>query len=242
MSERTFRPCGERFSNIEVQMMTHKDARSKSISRKELGEQNRSVVYEVFQDNSKMTVSDVYEAVRARQKEKGERPLNERTIRRAIDGLHKYGFLVTVGRRENAILYAKQSSVTTASNKHLVSLGGNLVTVPEFLKTFADLEIDPFKIKVHTLSHEAAQNIRKRLLFTIISAGEPGFNEQLKMTSKDLHAYLAEVEHIANVLKTFLDSPVWYQQYRDRIAYEVRRTQQEDPELYQLAFDAIKGG
>lgn len=222
--------------------MTHKDARSKSISRTELGVQNRSIVYEVFKDGVKMTVNEVYEAVRESQKAKNERPLNERTIRRAIEGLLKGGFLVTVGRRNNAILYGKQGTAITDTDRQLISVGGKLVTVEEFLRTFADPELDPFKLKVSTLSHDATQNIRRRLLFTIISAGEPGYDQQLKLTSKDLHAYLAEVEHVANILKSFLDSPVWYQQYRDRIAYEVRRTAKEDPELYQLTFDAIKGG
>ena len=228
------------------EMTTIKDARAKPLSRAQIGIENQSFVFSLFGDGQKLTVSDVYQMAHEAKMKTGERPLNERTIRRALTGLEKAGFIITAGRQtgSSAILYAKQgtSAFEQAAGSNLIPFAGELVSVEKFLRSFADPEIKPFKLKKDVLSTEIEHNFRQLLLFAIISSGESGLDEQLKQVSKTLHSRLAEIEHIQKVLKTFLDSPVWFEQYRDRIAYEVRRVQEKDPELYQLAIDAIKGG
>jgi hypothetical protein len=225
-------------------MNVTKDSRAKPLNRTQLGLENQSFVFGLFGDGQKLTVNDVYEMAREAKTKAGERPLNERTIRRALDGLQKAGFIITVGRQNNAILYGKQgtSAFEQAEGAELIPLAGELVSVEKFMRMFADPSLEPFKVKRDTLAVDAEQHMRQMLLFAIISSGSVGLDDKLKQASKLLHSYLAEVEYIQKVLKTFIDSPVWYEQYRDRIAYEVRRVQEKDPALYQLAIDAIKGG
>jgi hypothetical protein len=220
-----------------------KDARARPGNRSKIGLENQSFVFGLFEQGQKLTVRDVYELAREKKKQNDERPLNERTIRRAIESLEETGFLITVGRHGGAVLFAKQGTSAFDNPKNeLIPLSGELVSVEKFLRTFADPSIDALKLKLDTLSVESDRNIRQMLLFAVISAGEVGLDRRLKSAAKGLYAYLDEINHIQKTLQTFIESHVWYEQYRDRIAYEVRRVQEKDPELYQLTLDAIKGG
>jgi hypothetical protein len=42
------------------------------------------------------------------------------------------------------------------------------------------------------------------------------------------------------VMRSFLDSPVWFAQYRDKIAAQIRQLQKDDIELFKLGVDYIK--
>jgi hypothetical protein len=224
---------------MEIKLPSPKDTRAMSISRSQLGLENQSLVFSVFEDGVKLTVNDVVEAVNSKLAQKGQPNLHERTVRRAIDALEKKAFIQSVGRQQTAILYAKQGTEIT-EDAALIPLPGELVSVEKFLRLFAENE-EPFRLKVPTLTQSASLHLRQQLLFAIISAGHPGYSEALKHASKNLRGYLREIEHIQAVLKTFLDSPVWYEQYRDKIGYNVRRAEQSDAELIQLCRDIIQG-
>ena len=220
-----------------------KDSRAKPIARKALGVENEGIVFSVFEDDTKLTVSDVYELVRAKKKLDGEPPLHDRTIRRALASLEKSGFIITAGKQNNSVLYAKQGTSFSSdpNGQQIIPLAGNLVTVTEFLRLFADLEVNPFKVKANVVSDRAALDIRRLMLFVVLTADSPGYNNQLKKVNRDLHAVLGEFEHAANTLRNFLNSPVWYEQYRERIAREVRQTDQTSPEIVKTARAVLTG-
>lgn len=225
-------------------MNSTKDARAKPISRTQMGIENQSFIFSLFKDGMKMTVSDVYEMARDVRVQANETPLQERTVRRCLNSLEKAGFIVTAGKQNNSMLYAKQgtSAFEQAAGANLIPFAGDIVSVEKFLRSFADPTIHPFKLKRNILSTDVEKLFNQWLLFAIISAGNVGLDEQLKQAAKGLQLYLNEVEHIQKLLSLFIDSPVWFEQYRDRIAYEVRRVQEKDADLYQLAIDVIKGG
>lgn len=221
-------------------MQAQKDSRAKPINRTQLGLENQDRVFKVFDDECKLTVRDVYETLRTTSKE--GRPLAERTVRRAIESLEGSGFLVQVGRTTaGANLYTKQSTAMVNPSNGIIPLNGELVSVEKFLRFIAESE-EPFKLKHQTLSPKTTLGLRKALLFTIITAGEAGHDENLKTVHLTVQKYIDELTYVLNLLKGFADSPVWYSTYRDRIGLGVRDTQKNDAELLQLCIDIVKGG
>lgn len=210
----------------------------KTPPRKTVGIENQELVYKLLEGGEKLTVSEIYEAISKTQE------INERTIRRAITALTKSGFVKEFGRRGNATLYGKVDSSFAGSQtgEELIPLAGNLVNVEDFLRLFADLSVDPFRVKHAVVSNKATQLMRKILLYVVMTSGETGHGDGLKTASKSLYEYAEELRYTLSLIEGFLNSPVWFQQYRDRVAYEVRRVQEKDPELFQLATDVVRNG
>lgn len=221
-------------------MSFKRDARSKPIPRATLGTETQSIVFGIFDDDSKLSVNDAYHLVVKKQISEGETPFTEQTVRRAINALTKKGFLVAIDRQSNATLYSKQSTARVA-NQGIIPLGGEPVSVETFLRLFAEHE-RPLKLKASVLNDKIHLGLRRSLLFTVISAGNVGSNAQLRETAENLQKILDELEYASKVIKNIINSPIWYDQYRDRIAYEVREVQKKDPELVQLAIALVKGG
>lgn len=204
---------------------------------------NQSLVFEIFGDDEKLTVVEISE--RVNEKLKTEDP-NERlsasTIRRAIDSLVQSNFLRTYGRQNNATLYGKLSAAFSEPDQKLINFGGELLSVEDFLRLTSDPSAKPLQLKFPVVSEQREHDIRRRLAFVIMSAGNLGYNDRLKHVEKELSNLQREFEYIANLLQGFLDGPVWYQQYRDRIGQSVRKVQEKDPDLFQLATEYMKGG
>lgn len=219
-----------------------RDARAKPIGRALLSVENQQRVFKTFEEDVKLTVGDAVELVR-KQTPEGERPLNERTIRRAINSLVINGFLVEAGRtKSGATLYSKQST-KLSDDTNIVPFGGQLVSVEHFFRLLTD-DNDPFKLKMRTdvLTPEIVMALRKMFVFVVMSSSNPGMSDALQKQNKNLHAVANELRHALNLIDGLLDSPIWFEQYRERMGYLIRRTQQNNPELYQLAVDVIKGG
>lgn len=205
---------------------------------------NQSLVFEVFEDDEKLSVAEVLARVN-RNPPDMQRPslrLGERTVRRALLALEAKGFLKVYGRQNNAIIYGKltASFAQASANEELIPYAGGLQSVGDYLRLFADPDAKPLARKVNLLSPKAETDIRKRMTYAVLMAGEPGVSEQIKKTQDDLTLLLQEIEFIHNVLRGFVNSPIWFEQYRDRMAYAIREVQKEDPELFKLAVDYIQ--
>jgi len=226
LSEQTNRPSREPGEQVQQQSPT------------QISLSNQSVVYEKFEDHEKLTITEITQRV---NKDAGpSEKLSDRTIRRAIDALAKNGHLKTYGKRHNAMLYGKISASYTEANQKLISFGGDLLSVGEFLHLIVDADEKPLQTNKYTVTNRKAEHdIRRRLALVVFSAGNVGMNAQLQVTMRDLHHLLKEYEHVANLLKNFLDGPLWYEQYRDQIALALRQMQEEEPELYALTSQYI---
>lgn len=210
------------------------------MKRTTLGVENQSFIFKLFTEGVKLSVADVYEAARIKKLSLNEPILAERTVRRAINNLERGGFIVAAGKQNNAILYAKQgtSFASGETGQGIIPIADDLVSVEHFLKVFGDIEIDPFTIKVAMLSPSANLFVRRMALVAVLSADSAGFDAELKRTAKRMHGVVRELEHITKILTRLLDSPIWYEQYRQRIAYELRHA---DPDVLETARALIKG-
>lgn len=206
---------------------------------------NQSTVFECFGDNEKLAVSEIVARVNANQVDENGRAklaLGERTVRRALMDLEAKGFIRVYGRANNAVLYGKLSAAfaDTDQNEKLIPYAGTLKSVGEYLELFADPEATPLVRKVNLLSRKAEHDIRKRMTYAVLMAGEPGVADQISRTQGDLTLLLNEVEFLYKVLQGFVNSPIWFEQYRDRMAYAIRDMQKKNPELFKLAVDYIQ--
>lgn len=203
---------------------------------------NRSLVLGVFGEGEKLTIREASE--RVNESLPRDERLSGRTIRRCVDDLIKSAFLQQSGRENSAILYSRLSSIFTDSDEKLVNFGGNLVTVKSFIQAMVGEDEAPLQRSPErrVLSMDIEHQIRRRLAFVLLSAGEPGMNDQLEKTRRALYKFLDEIKFIAAILENFVDSPVWFEQYRDKIAAMMRELQKEDPELFQKTIEYVKGG
>lgn len=200
---------------------------------------NQSLVFESLGDDEKLTIAEITERVNS--KLDGPNKLSDQTVRRAVKDLCVSGLFKPFGKINNAQTFGKLSAAMTASEKEkLIPFGGELIDVGDFIKLMADPEVKPLTLKQALLSRNAQNALRKMMLWVVLTSSDAGFNEQLKSQAEILHEAIAGLEFAADALRGFVNSPVWYPQYRDRIAYALRRLQQEDPELYQLAEDFVK--
>ena len=85
-------------------------------------------------------------------------------------------------------------------------------------------------------------NVRRQLAYVVMSSIDAGFSQQVRDVNTTLHKLVEDLAYVHSVLEGFLNSPVWYPQYRDQMAVAVREMQKNDPELFQLALDYIKSG
>lgn len=209
---------------------------------------NQSLVFESFAEDEKLTVVEVADRVNERLKSEEKLPVSEQTVRRAITGLQKNGFLREYGKRENAVLYGKLSAswVDSKGDEKLINLAGISVSVGEFLELVVDEEANPypFVVKVKpenwAISNVFHRKLRKRLAWVVMSASDAGYSEHLKTQLSFLRNHITELQHVVQVMESFTNSLVWHAQYRDRIAGELRKLQEKRPELLKLANDYIK--
>lgn len=199
---------------------------------------NQSLTFQVFGENEKLTISEI--TARVNERLEGHAKLSDQTIRRAITSLSKSGLIKPFGKTNNAQTYGRLSAAMTVDEgERLIPFGGELLTVSDFVKLMADPEGEPFTLKAPLISDENQTKLRKLMLYTIITSSSPGYGEELKKAAKQIHNVIAGLEFAADALRAFVDSPVWYEQYRDRIAYALRRLQEEDPKLFELAKDYL---
>lgn len=202
---------------------------------------NQSLVFEVFGDDEKLTISEVMVRINSKAAEDPTLRLSDQTVRKAIRSLMSSGLLRQYGKTHNAMTYGKLSAnFADPESQRLVPFAGEMTNVEEFLRLMTDVETRPLKLKTNLLAEKSQHNIRRLMVFAILSAGEPGNSDRLKQVNEQLHNAIGEFEWLANSLRSFVDSPVWYEQYRDRIALAVRETQKKDPELIQLAIDYMR--
>lgn len=203
---------------------------------------NQSLVFEAFGETEKLTMSEV--TLRVNESIKSPNTLSEQTVRRAINDLVGLGHIKPFGKRHNAMTYGKLSAEMTAGNgeEALIPSSAGFESIEDFLRKMADPEGQPFALKVPVLSEKVSHAIRRTMVHVVLSASEPGNSDQLKKANVRLNNVIAELEFIAENLKAFVDSPIWYEQYRDRMGYGMRRLQEKDPELFQLAMDYKNGG
>lgn len=170
----------------------------------------------------------------------------EKTIRRCIASLVTKGFVVEAGRESGSTLFAliDNSYASGKSGERLIPQGDGLVNVETFLRSMSSTKTNPFgsSLKIETLSDEMAHFLRTRMLYAIVTATDPGFEAQLAKIHENLVKVEGEIEKILIFLKKFNNSPIWHPQYRDRFSFELRKVQEEDPELYKLVMDYVKSG
>jgi hypothetical protein len=204
---------------------------------------NQSLVFEAFGEDEKLTVAQVTERLNDKAKAVADVTalVSDRTVRRAIEELVGKGFLRPYGRTQNSMTYGKLSAAMTADeNERLIPFGGSLSPVSEWLHLMADMDSRPLKLKSNLLNVKAQAMIRRQMLFVVLTAGTTGHEDSLRNASKSLHETIRELEFVLDTVKGFIDSPVWYEQYRDRIGYALRKVIENDPDIIKLATDYVK--
>jgi hypothetical protein len=112
--------------------------------------------------------------------------------------------------------------------------------VGEFVKLMSDPDLRPLKKSINLLSEKSQHGIRRMMLFAILSAGEAGNSEALKNVNTQLHTAIQDLEFALTQLRGFVDSAVWFEDYRDKIGLAVRELTKEDPELFKLAVEYMR--
>lgn len=200
---------------------------------------NQSLVFEAMGENEKLTITEL--TLRVNETKKSEHRISEQTVRRAIGDLVKSGLIRQYEKKLNAATYGKLSASMSADAKtQLIPFAGQMVSVEQFIREITEPNAQPFRLKVNVLSEAINHAVRRTMLHTILTADGTGSNADLHNHARRLHNVVAELEFALANLKTFIDSPVWYEQYRDRIGYAVRKLIENDPDLYQLAVDYMK--
>lgn len=218
------------------------DGRRAPTTRENIALINRSNVFKAMQAlRMQCTISEITTQV-ARM----EMPaMAERTVRRAIDALIKSGHVVEVSKRNGAATYILRDAVTTPdTNTKLVPIGTgsqDLLEVEDFIALMVNPERNPLRkaTRNELITQEMSDAIRMRLAFVVLCSGEPGFNEAISRYRGGLILIQQELEHVLNILSGFINSPVWYDHYRDTMALRVREMQQSNPQLYKLAKDYV---
>lgn len=168
----------------------------------------------------------------------------EKTIRRAVKSLLSTSHIVEAGRDNNAKLYALVGNAGTGNDDKLIPLGNGMVTVEQFVRVMADPKGNPFgsRLKIDPLSEEFENILRTRMLYAIVTSGDPGYRNQLDKVQEMLLRAAGEMERLTGIVRNFANSPVWYDQYRDAIALAMRELEKTDPELCALTRDFVKSG
>lgn len=163
----------------------------------------------------------------------------ERTIRRCLDRLIKKGFVYVAGKDGNATLYTSKNSmfVPEGQTDDLIPFNGAMLDVGAFIEMMVDPEFDPFKpnVKLDIFDPDFIVWLRKRFLYPVITAGDSGYNDQLIRQRENLMKVRAEMERFMKNLDGFINSAMWYDHYRDRIAFRRRQVEKENPDLIALA-------
>lgn len=202
---------------------------------------NERHIYNILNDSgSKLPVTEIYTRLALAGNQ-----LSDKTIRRALTKLKEGAFVQEYGKQNGAVMYGVSDlpGEKFREDRATINFGGTLVPLEDFVRMLSSFENDPFKLdfKSTVLSETQSLALRRRMLAVVITAGVPGYNEKLHGLAESLIKLQGELEYITKVIKSFTDSPVWYEQYRDGLAYQLRRLQEKDPDLYKIALDLVKG-
>lgn len=173
------------------------------------------------------------------------RGFSEQTIRRSINRLMKIRSVQLAGNDGPTKFYAPLGTDMRAMNSpnpKVIPYAGGLITVEEFLTLMLDMDVDPFKpnLKKEIFEIEFLHWLRKRFVYSVITAGDSGYDEQLKNIQVQLSKVHRELDRIVGIIGAWTEAPIWYDQYRDQIAFQTREVQKENPDLIQLAHDYIQ--
>jgi ribosomal protein L20A (L18A) len=209
------------------------------LTRKVLAQSNEQLVYKVLKEiGSKHTIPEIASQIPS---------ITERTVRRCVDDLVKQGYARKYGRRGNATLYglADKSMYSEAEGFEeieIIPFGGELLTVQAFLEMMVSLEENPFNDnpEINLLRSPVTNGIRRAMAGTILTTNSTGQEAYLQKAAGLLLSIEQELRYVLKLLDSFNASGVWFDQYRDRIAFQVRRAQQMNPDLIQLAIDFVR--
>lgn len=171
--------------------------------------------------------------------------LSEQTIRRSINRLMKTNAIQLAGNDGPRKFYAPLGTDMRAMgnpNPKVIPYAGELMSVVDFLKLMLDSETDPFKpdVNLDIFEAEFLHWLRRRFITPVITAGDLGYTEQIARTRANVTKIAVELERIASVIDAWSKAPIWFEQYRDQIAFQNREAMKENAELYQLAWDYVK--
>jgi hypothetical protein len=155
----------------------------------------------------------------------------------------KTGHVIPSGKdAKGGVLYTVKSSVIVNPNSKLVPFNGAHMNVEDFLRLMVDPNVDPFKprVKLDIWEADFIHWLRRRFMFPIMTAGDSGFDQQLHNTRESLIKIRAEAERFVATLDQFIESPVWYDHYRDSLALERRNVEKTNPELVKLVMDYMQ--
>jgi len=167
----------------------------------------------------------------------------ERTVRRCLLSLKEGGFVIEAGRHNGSILYQTTDTVLNSKpTDALIPLGSAFVSTESFLKVMASMETDPLEtsLKTQIFTPEIRELIRRIELSTVVTAVDPGYQQMVEKNQANLIKISAEIQRILVHVQSFIDSAVWFQHYRDRIAEQLREVEKTNPELRKLAWDFVK--
>lgn len=200
---------------------------------------NQSLVFEVFGEDEKLTIAEI--TGRVNERLEGHEKLSDQTVRRAIKDLCTSGLLKPFGKSHNAQTYGKLSaSFSAPEDEKLIPFAGEMVSVQEFMQVMTDPDLRPLTLKVPLIGDKRQHAIRRMMLYPIIMAHTSGIGDNLKSVSAQLYDVIDELEFTLNSLRNFVNSPIWYEQYRDRMARSLRFVMEKDPELFQLAVNYVR--
>ena len=167
----------------------------------------------------------------------------ERTVRRSVQRLQRTGHVVPTGKDGATILYGvKDAQFANTTEQRMIPFAGQQYSIEDFLALMVNPSVDPFKprIKLEMWDADFIHWLRRRMAIPIITAGDNGFDQQLMQTQEGFIKVKAEVERMLVILDGFINSPVWYEHFRDRLAFERREVEKENPELIKLTMDYIQ--
>lgn len=200
---------------------------------------NQSLAFGAFRDNEKLSVLEITE--RVNETLGPDEKLSERTIRRAVNELVSKKLLARYARERNAHVFGVTASFAPSSiGSELIPLKDGLASVEDFVRAIADPAGRPLKRKQNLLAEKTQHAIRRLMLAAVFSAGESGHDSNLKQISATLYEAVDELKYVQKFIEAFLSSPIWYSQYRDGVALEIRELQRNNPELFQLAQEYMK--
>jgi hypothetical protein len=200
---------------------------------------NQSLVYEVFGDDEKLTIAEI--TSRTNEKLEGHQKLSDQTVRRAVKDLCASGLLKPFGKSYNSQTYGKLSaSFSAPEDEKLIPFAGEMVSVQDFMRTMTDPDLRPFTLKTPLIGEKRQHAIRRMMLYPIIMSNTSGVGENLKAVSAELYGVIDELEFMLASLRSFVNSPIWYEQYRDRMARSLRVVAEKDPELFQLTVNYVR--
>lgn len=247
LTQREFRLCQKSENGLRdllahialrENVVTETDLRRLKGPRSEVKTANKSRVYRTLSDAKKpMAIDDLSRAIPE---------MNEQTVRRAVKELTRDAFIKPSGKRPGgAQLYTviAQGAYADDASEKCITYANDLLPVGDFLAIMAaPLETNnPFAVDSppYAIRSTYIQRMRKLMAATVMTAGEAGMRTSIDEFEAELEKIHRELKWAASILEGFLTSPIWYDEFRDRVAYNLRRMQQENPELHQLTHDFI---